>query len=76
LQKVQRRVLRVGRAEEKESKNLFAVIRAKEKENPLITHHAIEEYQLEKDEKKRKRRKKEVEESFEALILYVCKNAI
>jgi hypothetical protein len=38
-----RKFLRKVRAEEKESKNLFAVIRAEGKENPLITHRGIEQ---------------------------------
>jgi hypothetical protein len=39
----QRKFPRKVRAEEKESKNLFAVIRAEEKESPLITHCGIEQ---------------------------------
>jgi hypothetical protein len=43
LQKIQQRVLQKVRVEEKESKNIFMVIRAAEKESPLITHHAIKQ---------------------------------
>ncbi len=70
LREVRRKFLRKVRAEEKESKNLFAVIRAEEKEKS--THHSSRNRAVavgERREEEKKRRKKEA--SFEASILCV-----
>jgi hypothetical protein len=71
LWKVQRRVLRIVRAEEKESKNLFAVIRAEKKRVHSSLIAQLSSSSQRKMKRREKEEKKEVEASFEASILCV-----